>query len=51
VGNVGELVGKPLAQSSENAAQLSRELLLSQERNLAQNAPTQDDATLKGPRV
>lgn len=51
IGNVGELVGKPLAQSSENAAQLNQQIRLSQAPALAQNAPSQDDPIAKGPRV
>lgn len=49
VGNVGELVGKPLVQSSENATQLNQQIQLSQERNLAQSAPTQDNLSPRGP--
>jgi putative chitinase len=51
VGNVGELVGKPLAQSSEGVAQLNQQIQLLQAQNLTQNAPTQDDPSPKGPRV
>lgn len=51
VGHVGELVGKPLTQSSENAAQLNQQIQLSRAQHLTQNAPTQDDPTLKGPKV
>jgi hypothetical protein len=51
VGNVGELVGKPLAQSSEGVAQLNQQIPLSQTQNLAQNLSTHDDPTPKGPRV
>lgn len=51
VGNVGELVGKPLAQSSEYATQLNQQIQLSQAQSLTQNAPTQDDPALRGPRV
>jgi len=51
IGNVGELVGKPLAQSSENAAQLNQQIQLSQAQGLTQNAPAQDDPSHRGPRV
>lgn len=51
IGNVGELVGRPLAQSSENAIQLNQEIQLSQAQSLTQNAPAQDDPSHKGPRV
>jgi putative chitinase len=51
VGNVGELVGKPLAQTSEGVAQLNQQIPLSQTQNLAQNLSTHDDPTPKGPRV
>lgn len=51
VGNVGDLVGKPLARSSEGAAQLNQHIQLSQTQNLAQSAPTQDDSSLRGPRM
>jgi peptidoglycan hydrolase-like protein with peptidoglycan-binding domain len=51
IGNVGDLVGKPLAQSSEGVAQLNQQIQLSQAQNLAQNAPTQDDPSPRGPRV
>ncbi|MBX3712083.1 MAG: peptidoglycan-binding protein [Lysobacter sp.] len=51
IGNVGELVGKPLARSSENTSQLNQQIQLSQAQSLTQNAPTQDDPSPKGPRV
>lgn len=51
IGNVGELVGKPLAQSSEGAAQLNQQIRGAQAQHLTQNAPTQDDPAPKGPKV
>ncbi|MBL8262276.1 MAG: hypothetical protein JNM58_07620 [Xanthomonadaceae bacterium] len=51
VGNVGELVGKPLVKSSEGVGQLNQQIQLSQAQNLTQNAPTQDDPSPRGPRV
>lgn len=51
IGNVGELVGKPLARSSENTSQLNQQIQLSQAQSLTQNAPTQDDPSTKGPKV
>jgi hypothetical protein len=51
VGSVGELVGKPLAQSSDGAAQLHQQIQMSQAQTLAQNTPTLDDPSAKGPRV
>ncbi|HEY1136347.1 MAG TPA: peptidoglycan-binding protein [Xanthomonadaceae bacterium] len=51
VGNVGDLVGKHLARSSEGAAQLNQHIQLSQTQNLAQSAQTQDDSSLRGPKM
>ncbi len=50
-GDVGELAGKPLTQSSENATRHNQQIQLSQAQNIAQNAPTQDEPAPKGPRV
>lgn len=50
VGNVGELVNRPLAQSGESATKLNQYLeqtLLAQ----AQTLPTQDDPAPKGPKL
>lgn len=51
IGNVGDLVGKPLAQSSEGVAQLNQQIQLSQAQNMTQNAPTRDDSSPNGPRM
>lgn len=51
VGHVGVLVGRPLAQSSENATQLNEQIQLSQAQSLTQNAPSQGDPSHRGPRV
>lgn len=53
-GNVGDLVSRPLAQSSEGATQLNQQIQLaqaSQTQTLVQNPPNQDDPSPKGPRV
>jgi hypothetical protein len=48
VGNVGELVAKPLDQSSEGAAQHHQQLEWSKAQNLAQSTPTQDAPSPRG---
>lgn len=48
VGNVSELVAKPLDQSSEGAAQRHQQLEWSKAQNLAQSAPTQDAPSPRG---
>ncbi len=52
VGNVGELVNRPLVQSSEGATKLNQHIeqtLMAQTQT--QSPPTQDDPTLKGPKL
>lgn len=51
VGNVSELVGKPLAQSSEGATQLNQQIQLSQAQSLAQSAQTHHAPSPTGPRM
>ena len=48
VGNVGELVAKPLDQSSEGAAQRHQQLEWSKAQSLAQSIPTQDVPSPRG---
>ena len=51
VGNVGELVNRPLTQSSEGATTLSQQMQQTQAQTQTQTPPTQDDPAPKGPRL
>ncbi len=51
VGNVGELVNRPLAQSSEGETKLNQHMELALAVQTQQNPPTHDDPGPKGPRV
>ena len=48
-GNAAELAGRPLAQSSENAAKLNEQIEQARALALAQTPPTQDEPTPDGP--
>jgi hypothetical protein len=54
VGDVAQLAGQPLSQSSENVAKINEQLALKQEalaRSQTQTLPNPDDPTPKGPKL